>query len=408
MNPRQLKGLEIAQKGGLKLTPKGWIVPSQNSKTTYLVYSKSIGKTKCTCPDCELRGIKCKHQWAVEYYVKIEKGIDEFGNETITKTEKITYSQDWSNYTKAQNNEIKLFGKLLADLVKAVPEPTQTFGRPRLSPQESVFCAIQKVYSQLSSRRAHSIYTDSKDKEQIDKAPNYNSINLLLNKEDLTTILQKLLVISALPLKSVETKFAPDSSGFSTSQFGQYMIEKYGLMKKHKWIKAHILTGTNTNIIASARITEEYGADSPQFEPLVTEAYQSGFNMEEISADRGYSSRENYNLANKIGSKAYIPFKKNATGKSRGSYTWIKMFHYFQLNREEFMEHYHARSNVETTFMMVKMKFGEKLKSKKFIAQKNELLCKLIAHNIVVVIHEMYELGINPDFANKGGDMLIK
>jgi hypothetical protein len=30
--------------------------------------------------------------------------------------------------------------------------------------------------------------------------------------------------------------------------------------------------------------------------------------------------------------------------------------------------------------------------------QKNGLLCKLIAHNIVVVIHEMYELGINPDF----------
>ena len=74
------------------------------------------------------------------------------------------------------------------------------------------------------------------------------------------------------------------------------------------------------------------------------------------------------------------------------------MYHYFMMNREDFMEHYHKRSNVETTFMMVKTKFGDKLKSKKWTAQKNELLCKLIAHNIVVVIHEMHELGIKPDF----------
>ena len=49
---------------------------------------------------------------------------------------------------------------------------------------------------------------------------------------------------------------------------------------------------------------------------------------------------------------------------------------------------------------MLKTKFGDKLKSKNFVAQKNELLCKVIAHNIVVLIHEMYELGIKPDFNN--------
>ncbi|MCG2782745.1 MAG: transposase [Candidatus Altiarchaeales archaeon] len=64
------------------------------------------------------------------------------------------------------------------------------------------------------------------------------------------------------------------------------------------------------------------------------------------------------------------------------------------------MEHYHKRSNVETTFMMIKQKFGDGLKSKKFVSQKNELLAKLICHNIVVLIHEMFELGINPDFKN--------
>jgi transposase len=67
---------------------------------------------------------------------------------------------------------------------------------------------------------------------------------------------------------------------------------------------------------------------------------------------------------------------------------------------EEFLEHYHQRSNVEATFMMVKTKFGDKLKSKNWTAQKNELLCKLIAHNIVVPIHEMHELGTTPNFGS--------
>ncbi|MDI6655356.1 MAG: hypothetical protein QME59_05660 [Candidatus Hydrothermarchaeota archaeon] len=77
------------------------------------------------------------------------------------------------------------------------------------------------------------------------------------------------------------------------------------------------------------------------------------------------------------------------------------MFHYFQFNREDFLEHYHKRSNAESTFNMIKAKLGDKLKSKNPVAQKNELLCKFIAHNIIVLIHEMYELGINPIFAPK-------
>ncbi len=39
----------------------------------------------------------------------------------------------------------------------------------------------------------------------------------------------------------------------------------------------------------------------------------------------------------------------------------------------EFFEHYHKRSNVETTFMAIKTKFGDTLKSKNEVAQVNEL-----------------------------------
>jgi transposase len=319
-----------------------------------------------------------------------------------TVNQKITYPQDWPSYNKAQTSEIILFDKLLGDLVKIIPEPSQRMGRPRLGLQEGIYCAIEKVYSQLSSRRACSLYSKAKERGDIVKSPRYNVINILLNREDITPILHELLAVSAMPLRSIETTFAADSSGFSTSQFGQYAIEKYGgEIKKHRWVKAHILVGTKTNVIASARITKEQGSDCVQFAPMVMEAHDNGFDIKEITADMGYMSRANYNLAESIGATAYIPFRSNTTGRSRGSYIWRKMYHFFQFNKEEFYQHYHKRSNVESVFKMVKMKFGDKLKSKNTVAQHNELLCKFIAHNIVVLIHEMYELGINPAFCSE-------
>ena len=395
MDRREMKGMQMAHLGRISETPKGWIVPSESGSGAYLVY-KEDEETKCNCPDCQMRKVKCKHQWAVEYFTK--ESVDELGNKTIEKVVKMTYTQNWKAYNAAQNNEIRMFDELLKDLVADVEEPEHKNGRPRLSLKEGLFCSIQKVYSQLSSRRAHTLYRNAEEREQISKAPNFNVVNKLLNREEITPLLHRLLLLSSLPLKGVETSFAPDSSGFRTSQFDQYCVEKHNTKKEHKWVKAHILTGTRTNVIVSARITEGESGDSPQFSPMVKEAYESGFDIKEVEADGAYCSRANYDLIDEIGGKAYIPFSINATGKSKGSRVWNKMYHYFMLNRDEFDEHYHQRSNVETTFMMVKTKFGDKLKSKNWTAQKNELLSKLIAHNIVVLIHEMHELGIKPDF----------
>ena len=75
------------------------------------------------------------------------------------------------------------------------------------------------------------------------------------------------------------------------------------------------------------------------------------------------------------------------------------MYHYFQLNNEDFLEHYHKRSNVESTVHMVKSKFGNFVRSKDWTAQVNEVLCKIICHNIACIIHEMHELGAEADFS---------
>ncbi len=390
-NGRKERGLLISQTKQIKKIEGGFLVPSQNSNKKYFVSEQDY---KCTCPDCQAgRSQYCKHAYAVRYYLHVEKA------DGTTEKIRLTYPQAWHAYNQAQTIEVNEFDRLLRDLLESVEEPEYSFGRPTTPIREQLFCSVQKVYSQLSSRRAKSLFNNAQTKGLLKNSPHFNTTSKFLNRKEATPILKRLIGLSALPLKEVETQFAVDSSGFRTTQFNEYCKEKHGTKKKHKWIKAHICTGVKTNIITSIEITGENGSDSPQFAPLVQSTASNGFCLQEVLADKAYSSRANNSLVGELGGTPYIPFKVNATGKTKGnSRIWKKMFHYFLLHQEEFDQHYHKRSNVETTFHMLKMKFGDKLKSKNRIAQENELLCKALAHNIVVLIHEMQELGVSVKF----------
>ena len=70
------------------------------------------------------------------------------------------------------------------------------------------------------------------------------------------------------------------------------------------------------------------------------------------------------------------------------------MYHLFTMNETEFNRHYHKRSNVETTFHMLKAKFGGRIRAKTDTAQVNDALMKVLCHNICVLIRAMYKLGI--------------
>ena len=62
------------------------------------------------------------------------------------------------------------------------------------------------------------------------------------------------------------------------------------------------------------------------------------------------------------------------------------MYHFYQYQRDEFLTHYHKRSNAESTFSMMKAKFGDSVRSKTDTAMVNETLCKVLCHNICCLI----------------------
>jgi transposase len=403
MNAREERDLVIAALCKLNKTEAGWLVPSQAGKGIYTV---NVTCQTCTCPDHQEAGHKCKHIYAVEFTMKRE--TDHEGNvietKTMTFTEKVTIKRDWSVYNEAQQTEKKRFLALLFDLTRGVPNPERDpkkVGRKPVPMRDMIFASAFKIFSTFSSRRFQCDLDDACQSGYLSFRPNSISVSAYLESAAMTPVLQSLIPTAALPLRSIETTFGPDSTGFSCSRFVRWYDEKYGVTRSgHDWVKTHAMCGLKTHVITAMEIHERDAADSPQFKPLV-EATAKNFTVKEVAADKAYLSHDNLELVEKIGGTAYIPFKSNSVQGEAGR-LWEKMFLYYQFNREDFEKHYHQRSNAESVFSMVKAKFRDNVRSKCDVAMKNEVLCKVLCHNICCVIMSQIELGIEPVFWKNG------
>ncbi len=231
----------------------------------------------------------------------------------------------------------------------------------------------------------------------IDHAPHYNSVCNVFENPAVTPILKSMIEESARPLREVESDFAVDSSGFSSSVYKRWFDAKYGRERtRGDFVKAHIMVGTKTNIVTSAEVTPAAISDYQIFSPLV-KSTAGRFDIERISADKAYSGRSNLATAYAVGAVPLIPFRSNAK-VSDGEPLWKLMYDYFRENADEFYRFYHRRSNVETAFHMIKSKFGAFVRSKLPTAQVNEVLCKIVCHNLCCLVSASYELGLEPAF----------
>ena len=401
---RKARGMAIAAITSIDKTPLGYRVPSQSGNGSYMV---SVGETEfCSCADFEKRQRYCKHIVAVEYIIRREERPD--GTTVETRAVRVvSQGQDWPAYNAAQVNEQEHFVTLLRELADTIQqEPNQGRGRPRLPLSDMVFGVGLKVYSTMSGRRAMTDIRNAHRDGLMDKAPSFTSVARYLEDPALTPVLKSLIEQSALPLKAVESDFAADASGFSSNVYHRWYNHKWGKeIKEAQWVKAHIMCGVKTNIVTAVEVSEGTGHDSPYF-PALVGATARGFAVNEVSADKAYLSKRNLAAVDKVGGTPFIPFKSNSVLKNSAqprNALWERAFHYFNLNRADFLAHYHKRSNVESTFSMIKAKFGGAVRAKTPAAQVNEVLVKILCHNIVVLIQAIYELDITPAFAGLFG-----
>jgi transposase len=242
---------------------------------------------------------------------------------------------------------------------------------------------------------------EAHERRYVAKIPHFNSVLNTLENPDVRPVLTSMIEPSALPLRSVETDFAADSTGFSTGKFERWFDHKWGKERlRHEWVKVHIMCGVKTNVVTAVEIHGKNASDATLLPPLLATTAHN-FKLSEVSGDKGYLSARNVAAIRDAGALPFIALKSNSTDRGavgRGSKAYRDMFHFFLWKREEFLQCYHKRSNVETTFSMMKRKFGDSLRSKTDVAMVNEALCKILCHNLVVLIHEIQELGIEPLF----------
>src|SRR5258708_30185279 len=310
MNAREERGLTIAALCKLKQSPDCWRVPAQSNSRS--VYQVDPEKQTCTSPDHKEAGHKCKHLFAVEFTVKREFRDDGtvIDTRSVTFTEKITYSQNWPKYNLAQATEKRRLQVLLHDLCRNLPDEERAPNRRGPKPhtmRDRILSMAFKVYCGLSSRRFSTDIAEAHEKGYTIREVPGAKVWAFMEDERCTAVLKQQIAFSARPLRSVETNFAIDSSGFGSTRYERWYDEKYGIPRtRAKWVKAHIACGVKTNVVTAVRVLEQHSADSPLFAGLVAETAQS-FDIGEISADKAYGSLAHFEAVADFGGDAYIP-----------------------------------------------------------------------------------------------------
>lgn len=396
---REERGRQIAKLGGIRKVGACFAVPSQSpGVSSYLV---DLADDTCTCPDYELRRSRCKHQEAAWFWVAWENTVTE-PVQVEAPAKRKTYAQNWSAYNAAQTTEKARVELLLKSLCDGIEETPRKAGpcRPRIPARDAVFAAVMKVYSTFSGRRASTDIRDCAERGHITDAPHYNSIFSCLENADTTAILIRLIEESAAPLAEIENvagQFAQDSTGFSTVTYDRWFDQKHGkLMAEHAWVKLHVMIGTATNVVTGVKVSSE--GDCPLLPELLTQTARQ-FKVREVSGDKAYLSKENLEAIESVGAVPFIPFKSNSVGMSSKSAHWRRMWAHFALKSDDFLNRYHRRSNAESTMWMIKSKFGGSVRSKLPTAQINEVLAKVLCHNLTCLIHAITEFGIDVDLA---------
>lgn len=180
-----------------------------------------------------------------------------------------------------------------------------------------------------------------------------------------------------------------DSSGFKVFGEGEWKVRQHGKSKRRQWMKLHIGVDEASGQILAALSTGTECGDSS----AVPELLDQVDNIRQVSADGAYDTEAVYRTIAQHKARATIPPCKTAVlkrGRDPDRYlernrnlTQIK-----KTGRSEWKQEsgYSRRSHCETAFSRIKGRFGDRLKTRDFDNQLNELLLLARISNIMTAL----------------------
>lgn len=306
--------------------------------------------------------------------------------------------RDWSIINERQAKQDLYAWELISLAVDALNiEPKQrSVGRPPANPSDQIKLAILKIYNKSSFRRQHSfnmLYANSGFTTKLIKR---TTISQVFTDERFTQYLEEIYRTLANFLIPYENSFSIDATGFSSRYNSRWVQVRLDFQKHKMYKKLHVVCGTHTGIISEVKVSKGTAADSPFLKELIGNTHKR-FDIQRVCADAGYLSRKNVQFIENVKARPFIMPKKNTIAMAKGHYpAWNRMINLWKLKPDIFHKNYHLRSRSENVFSMMKITLLDGISSKTSVSQNNELLIRVICHNLSVIIEAIFKFGIDP------------
>jgi len=233
-----------------------------------------------------------------------------------------------------------------------------------------------------------------------------------LEVPDYTTLCrrrQTLAVRLPVQTKQKSLHLVVDSTGLKVYGEGEWKVRQHGWSKHRTWRKVHLGVDEASGELLAVVVSTPLVHDKDALTDLLEQADQRDVSLEQVSGDGGYDFMTCYRDIAQRGARATIPPRRNACPNPRGetpqrdaNLRRIQELagHSKSKKRQEWARQkwkeesgYHRRSLAETAVFRLKSIFGDKLSSRSFEAQANEVLLRCAALN------RMTHLGMPQSYA---------
>jgi len=323
---------------------------------------------------------------------RLENFIDKLKDGEIDYKPKVDGESglDWSKYDKAQVNELKDMLKFVKNSVDEAVERSgfdedsdDTRGRPSYPPEDLAKGVLLQQYFEVSNRVAAGFVDLFSEKLGIEEAYSYKTLERAYDNPEVAMILREVFEMSQEPVEDEETMFSPDGTGIPNSMKDNWEKTAYGDEGSNEFTKMIAMMGATYQFISSVDFPNNpHAHESPYFQSLLEETASNYTQIDLVSGDAAYLSRENCELIRSCGATPRLYPKKGITLKRGGCWAWGEMLFSFMEDPQEWLEEYHSRSNVESGFSNFKRNFLAPLRKCIFRRRKTEAFARACDYNL--------------------------